>query len=286
MDAMNPAAARVARVNGPLVEVTGLAGAAMYDVVELGEHRLPGEIVAIRGDVATVQAYEYTGGLAPGHPAWSRGEPLSARLGPHLLGGIFDGLLRPLERGTRLARTRLLLRRRRRPEYEFTPETRDRSRPRRGRQPGGGGGSRRYRVPGAGAARAAVAWTGRRGGEGTRGRARTRRRGDRDRGGHGRAHDVVLAGAAAAPVPAPARRGPAAADRAARGRRAVPGGQGRQLRRARGVRHRQDRAAAADHEVVRRGRDRVRRLRRARQRARRHAHRTGRTRRSAQRRAS
>ena len=60
------AAARVARVNGPLVEVEGLAGAAMSDVVQLGERGLPGEVVAIRGDVTTVQAYEYTGGLAPG----------------------------------------------------------------------------------------------------------------------------------------------------------------------------------------------------------------------------
>ena len=83
-------------MNGPLVEVEGLAGAAMSDVVELGERRLPGEVVAIRGDVTTVQAYEYTGGLAPGDPARSLGEPLSARLGPHLLGGVFDGLLRPL----------------------------------------------------------------------------------------------------------------------------------------------------------------------------------------------
>ena len=90
------AAARVARVNGPLVEVEGLAGAAMSDVVELGERGLAGEVVAIRGDVTTVQAYEYTGGLAPGEPARSLGVPLSARLGPHLLGGIFDGLLRPL----------------------------------------------------------------------------------------------------------------------------------------------------------------------------------------------
>jgi V/A-type H+-transporting ATPase subunit A len=123
MGVMSPAAARVARVNGPLVEVTGLADAAMYDVVEFGEHRLPGEIVAIRGDVVTVQAYEYTGGLAPGHPAASRGEPLSARLGPHLLGGIFDGLLRPLsgapvwlEPGGSFADAAA-------PEYEFTPET-------------------------------------------------------------------------------------------------------------------------------------------------------------------
>ena len=94
--AANGTGALIRRVNGPLVEVTGLAGVAMSDVVELGEGRLPGEAVAIRGDVTTIQAYEYTGGLAPGHPAWSRGEPLSALLGPHLLGGVFDGLLRPL----------------------------------------------------------------------------------------------------------------------------------------------------------------------------------------------
>jgi V/A-type H+/Na+-transporting ATPase subunit A len=125
MDAMNPApaAARIARVNGPLVEVSGLAGAAMYDVVELGEHRLPGEIVAIRGDVATVQAYEYTGGLAPGHPAWSRGEPLSARLGPHLLGGIFDGLLRPLDGAPTWLEPGCSFADAAATEYDFTPET-------------------------------------------------------------------------------------------------------------------------------------------------------------------
>ena len=84
------------RVSGPLVEVAGLPAAAMYDIVEIGAARLPGEIVAIRGAVATVQAYEYTGGVAPGDRASCRGEPLSAPLGPHLLGGVFDGLLRPL----------------------------------------------------------------------------------------------------------------------------------------------------------------------------------------------
>ncbi len=93
---MTSSEARVTRVNGPLVEVTGLDQVAMSDVIELGKNRLPGEAVAVRGDLTTVQAYDYTGGLAPGHPARSRGEPLSALLGPHLLGGIFDGLLRPL----------------------------------------------------------------------------------------------------------------------------------------------------------------------------------------------
>jgi len=93
-----PPAGRVTRVNGPLIEATGLRAVAMFDVVDVGESRLPGEVVGIRDDVATIQAYEYTGGLAPGAPARSRGEPLSAPLGPHLLGGVFDGLLRPLSR--------------------------------------------------------------------------------------------------------------------------------------------------------------------------------------------
>jgi V/A-type H+-transporting ATPase subunit A len=87
----------VRRVNGPLVEVEGLADVAMSDVVELGPDRLPGEVVAVRGQVATVQSYEYTGGLRPGDTARSLGLPLSVPLGPGLLGGVFDGLLRPLD---------------------------------------------------------------------------------------------------------------------------------------------------------------------------------------------
>ncbi|MGX4688055.1 V-type ATP synthase subunit A [Streptomyces sp. JNUCC 63] len=88
--------AYVLRVAGPLVEVACAAGVAMHDVVLLGEARLPGEVVAIDGDVVTVQAYEYTGGLAPGRPARPQGGPLAVQLGPGLLGGVFDGLLRPL----------------------------------------------------------------------------------------------------------------------------------------------------------------------------------------------
>ncbi len=90
-------AGRVVRVNGPLVEVEGLAGVAMSEVVELGPARLRSEVVSVSAGTLTVQAYEYTGGLAPGAEATARGEPLSAPLGPGLLGGVFDGLLRPLE---------------------------------------------------------------------------------------------------------------------------------------------------------------------------------------------
>ncbi|MGZ4494442.1 MAG: hypothetical protein ACXVWU_07075, partial [Nocardioides sp.] len=86
----------VLRVSGSLVELGRLPDVAMYDVVLLGERRTPGEVVAITGDRTVVQAYEDTGGLAPGAPVEPVGAPLSARLGPGLLGGVFDGLLRPL----------------------------------------------------------------------------------------------------------------------------------------------------------------------------------------------
>ena len=91
------AVGEIVRVSGPLVEATGLRGVAMSEVVELGSLHLPGEIVSISHGVATIQAYEYTGGLAPGDTATALGEPLSALLGPGLLGGTFDGLLRPLD---------------------------------------------------------------------------------------------------------------------------------------------------------------------------------------------
>ncbi|HEU4543752.1 MAG TPA: V-type ATP synthase subunit A [Jiangellaceae bacterium] len=86
----------VGRVNGPLVEATGLAGAGMFEVVFVGPHRIPSEVVAIADGTVTLQAYEYTGGLRVGDTVRATGFPLSARLGPGLLGQVFDGLLRPL----------------------------------------------------------------------------------------------------------------------------------------------------------------------------------------------
>jgi V/A-type H+/Na+-transporting ATPase subunit A len=87
----------VTRVNGPVVEVAGARDVGMLDLVEVGSHCLPGEVIALNGDGATVQVYEYTGGLAPGAAVRATGGPLAAELGPHLLGGVFDGMLRRLD---------------------------------------------------------------------------------------------------------------------------------------------------------------------------------------------
>ena len=86
----------VRRVNGPLIQAEGLTGVAVADLLEVGRDRLPAEVVGVRQDLITAQAYEYTGGVAPGDPVVALHRPLAVRLGPGLLGGVFDGLLRPL----------------------------------------------------------------------------------------------------------------------------------------------------------------------------------------------
>jgi len=89
--------ALVTRVNGPVVEIHTDGGLAMLELVEVGPQRLPGEVIALQGPVATVQVYEYTGGLKPGDEIVATGGPLAADLGPGLLGGVFDGVLRSLQ---------------------------------------------------------------------------------------------------------------------------------------------------------------------------------------------
>jgi V/A-type H+-transporting ATPase subunit A len=88
----------IRRISGPLVEAENLSPASMSELVALGPKELAGEIIALRHGIVTIQSYETTTGLAPGDPVVARGEPLSVTLGPWLLGGVFDGLLRPLSR--------------------------------------------------------------------------------------------------------------------------------------------------------------------------------------------
>ncbi|HLN06894.1 MAG TPA: V-type ATP synthase subunit A [Acidimicrobiales bacterium] len=89
----------VTRVNGPLVEIRGLQGVAMFEVVLVGESRLAAEVVSIQDGTVSAQVYEYTGGLRVGDPSVGTGAPLVARLGPGLLGSTRDGLLRSLSGG-------------------------------------------------------------------------------------------------------------------------------------------------------------------------------------------
>ncbi len=91
-----PVVGRIVRVSGPLVVAEGMTGAQMYEMVEVGEERLIGEINRIVGDLAYIQVYESTTGLKPGEPVYGTGSPLSVELGPGLIGKIYDGIQRPL----------------------------------------------------------------------------------------------------------------------------------------------------------------------------------------------
>ncbi|MFQ5862258.1 MAG: V-type ATP synthase subunit A [Candidatus Brocadiales bacterium] len=87
----------IVRVSGPLVVARGLTGTNIYDIVRVGMQKLLGEVIEIRSDEYSIQVYEETEGIGPGHPVYSTGEPLSAELGPGLIGSIFDGIQRPLD---------------------------------------------------------------------------------------------------------------------------------------------------------------------------------------------
>ena len=82
-------------INGPIVTIE-LPGARSGEQVKIGELGLYGEILSLNGARAVVQTYESTDGVRPGEPVVGLGWPLSVELGPGLMGGIFDGVQRPL----------------------------------------------------------------------------------------------------------------------------------------------------------------------------------------------
>lgn len=98
---------RVVKVSGPLVVAEGMDEASIYDLVKVGERRLIGEIIEMRGDKASIQVYEDTTGLGPGAPVETTGEPLSVELGPGLIESIYDGIQRPLEAIAKIAGSHL-----------------------------------------------------------------------------------------------------------------------------------------------------------------------------------
>src|SRR5437667_8933072 len=88
---------KIVWISGPAVKASGMAASKMYEVVEVGEEKLVGEVIKLSSDVAFCQVYEATTGLRPGEPVTGTGQPLSTTLGPGMAGSIFDGLQRPLD---------------------------------------------------------------------------------------------------------------------------------------------------------------------------------------------
>jgi V/A-type H+-transporting ATPase subunit A len=84
-------------INGPIVTIR-MPGIRNGEQVRIGHMGLYGEVIALQGEEAVVQAYESTDGIRPGEPAQGLGWPLSVELGPGLMGQIFDGVQRPLDK--------------------------------------------------------------------------------------------------------------------------------------------------------------------------------------------
>ncbi len=87
---------KIIKVSGPLVVAEGMDEANVYDVVQVSDRKLIGEIIEMRHDRASIQVYEETTGIGPGEPVYTTGEPLSVELGPGLIESMFDGIQRPL----------------------------------------------------------------------------------------------------------------------------------------------------------------------------------------------
>jgi len=83
------------RVAGPVVTATGISP-KMYDIMQVGEEGLMGEVIKIDGDKTIIQVYEETSGLKPGEKVIDTAQPLVAELGPGLLSSVYDGIQRPL----------------------------------------------------------------------------------------------------------------------------------------------------------------------------------------------
>src|SRR3990170_2315174 len=87
----------IIKISGPLVVARGLCRTSIYDMVRVGNYKLFGEVVEIRGEEYFIQVYEETVGLGPGEPVYPTYSAFSVELGPGLIGAIYDGIQRPLD---------------------------------------------------------------------------------------------------------------------------------------------------------------------------------------------
>ena len=92
---------KIVGISGPVIfseVIEGVTNLMMGEIVYVGEQNLIGEVTHIRGKMASIQVYEDTLGLQREDPIYRTGQVLSIKLGPGLLGSLYDGLQRPVER--------------------------------------------------------------------------------------------------------------------------------------------------------------------------------------------
>jgi len=85
-------------INGPVVRADHMEDFMVREMVMLGEKKLIGEVISLENDLGTIQVYEETSGLRMGEKVYGTGKLLSLKLGPGIIGNIFDGIERPLSK--------------------------------------------------------------------------------------------------------------------------------------------------------------------------------------------
>lgn len=94
---MDSQAGVIKYINGPVIRASQMENFKMREMVTVGPKRLIGEVISLEDGNGTIQVYEETTGLKVGDEVLSTGKPLSVKLGPGIIGNIFDGIQRPLE---------------------------------------------------------------------------------------------------------------------------------------------------------------------------------------------
>jgi V/A-type H+-transporting ATPase subunit A len=92
--------ARIRWISGPVLRARAEGSFLLREAIRVGPAGLLGEVIRVNEDEIVAQVYEDTTGLRPGVEVAGTGALLGIRVGPGLLGNIFDGLLRPLAAAT------------------------------------------------------------------------------------------------------------------------------------------------------------------------------------------
>ena len=89
----------ISSINGSLIKVKGLENnTRLYDLVKITKHTILAEIIQIHTDHIVCQCFENTIKVKINDQVISLNETLSMELAPGLIGNVFDGIQRPLEK--------------------------------------------------------------------------------------------------------------------------------------------------------------------------------------------
>ncbi|MCK4479143.1 MAG: V-type ATP synthase subunit A [Candidatus Lokiarchaeota archaeon] len=89
----------ISAITGSLIKIKGLeTQIRLHDLIKITKHNILGEVIQIYSDYIVAQCFESTSNLRINEKVVNLNEPLSMELAPGLLGNVFDGIQRPLQK--------------------------------------------------------------------------------------------------------------------------------------------------------------------------------------------